>query len=88
MIAASVKDSERLVEFLLSKGADPNEKSEFSPCPTTPRDAQLTDAFPAQTTPARRSSTSWPPRTTSTSPAGSLRTNHQHQHESVTRGVR
>lgn len=28
MIAASVKDSERLVEFLLSKGADPNEKSE------------------------------------------------------------
>lgn len=27
MIAASVKDSERLVEFLLSKGADPNEKS-------------------------------------------------------------
>lgn len=30
MIAASVKDSERLVEFLLSKGADPNEKSEAS----------------------------------------------------------
>lgn len=27
MIAASVKDSEKLVEFLLSKGADPNEKS-------------------------------------------------------------
>ncbi|KAG6363000.1 hypothetical protein INS49_008095 [Diaporthe citri] len=27
MIAASVKDSERLVEFLLSKGADPNEKN-------------------------------------------------------------
>ena len=27
MIAASVKESERLVEFLLSKGADPNEKS-------------------------------------------------------------
>lgn len=50
MIAASVKDSERLVEFLLSKGADPNEKSEFSPYPTTPRDAQLTDAFPADNT--------------------------------------
>jgi hypothetical protein len=31
MIAASVKDSERLVEFLLSKGADPNEKSEALP---------------------------------------------------------
>lgn len=31
MIAASVKDSERLVEFLLSKGADPNEKSEVPP---------------------------------------------------------
>lgn len=30
MIAASVKDSEKLVVFLLSKGADPNEKSEFS----------------------------------------------------------
>lgn len=29
MIAASVKDSEKLVVFLLSKGADPNEKSEF-----------------------------------------------------------
>lgn len=29
MIAASVKDSERLVEFLLSKGADPNEKSDY-----------------------------------------------------------
>lgn len=28
MIAASVKDSEKLVVFLLSKGADPNEKSE------------------------------------------------------------
>lgn len=27
MIAASVKDSEKLVDFLLSKGADPNEKS-------------------------------------------------------------
>lgn len=31
MIAASVKDSERLVDFLLSKGADPNEKSEIKP---------------------------------------------------------
>lgn len=31
MIAASVKDSERLVGFLLSKGADPNEKSEIPP---------------------------------------------------------
>ncbi|KAF3764910.1 hypothetical protein M406DRAFT_98306 [Cryphonectria parasitica EP155] len=30
MIAASVKDSERLVEFLLSKGADPNEKSKLT----------------------------------------------------------
>lgn len=30
MIAASVKDSEKLVEFLLSKGADPNEKSKLS----------------------------------------------------------
>lgn len=30
MIAASVKDSEKLVVFLLSKGADPNEKSQFS----------------------------------------------------------
>lgn len=30
MIAASVKDSEKLVVFLLSKGADPNEKSKFS----------------------------------------------------------
>lgn len=29
MIAASVKDSEKLVVFLLSKGADPNEKSEY-----------------------------------------------------------
>lgn len=28
MIAASVKDGEKLVDFLLSKGADPNEKSE------------------------------------------------------------
>lgn len=27
MIAASVKDSEKLVEYLLSKGADVNEKS-------------------------------------------------------------
>ena len=27
MIAASVKDSENLVEYLLSKGADVNEKS-------------------------------------------------------------
>lgn len=40
MIAASVKDSERLVEFLLSKGADPNEKSEFprGPCPLSAQD--------------------------------------------------
>lgn len=37
MIAASVKDSERLVEFLLSKGADPNEKSEADP-PHHPRE--------------------------------------------------
>lgn len=29
MIAASVKDGEKLVDFLLSKGADPNEKSKF-----------------------------------------------------------
>lgn len=36
MIAASVKDSERLVEFLLSKGADPNEKSEAMPVPNPP----------------------------------------------------
>lgn len=35
MIAASVKDSERLVEFLLSKGADPNEKSKGSPIATS-----------------------------------------------------
>lgn len=35
MIAASVKDSEKLVDFLLSKGADPNEKSEF-PSPLSP----------------------------------------------------
>lgn len=27
MIAASVKDGDKLVEFLLSKGADPNVKS-------------------------------------------------------------
>lgn len=33
MIAASVKESEKLVEFLLSKGADPNEKSELLGCP-------------------------------------------------------
>lgn len=31
MIAASVKDGEKLVEFLLSKGADPNETSELAP---------------------------------------------------------
>lgn len=29
MIAASVKDGEKLVVFLLSRGADPNEKSEL-----------------------------------------------------------
>lgn len=32
MIAASVKDGEKLVDFLLSKGADPNEKSEIIIC--------------------------------------------------------
>lgn len=37
MIAASVKDSEKLVQFLLSKGADPNEKStKISPAPSRP----------------------------------------------------
>jgi 26S proteasome non-ATPase regulatory subunit 10 len=29
MIAASVKDGEKIVDLLLSKGADVNEKSEF-----------------------------------------------------------
>lgn len=33
MIAASIKDGEKLVEFLLSKGADPNEKSEQQQAP-------------------------------------------------------
>lgn len=41
MIAASVKDSERLVEFLLSKGADPNEKSEADHPPSPTRDVRL-----------------------------------------------
>lgn len=64
MIAASVKDSERLVDFLLSKGADPNEKSEAMPVPhrTHRRDihpSPLTDPLSCpQTTPARPSSTS------------------------------
>lgn len=59
MIAASVKDSERLVEFLLSKGADPNEKSEWSPphLQSQPGCFFLADPSP-QTTPARQSFTS------------------------------
>jgi hypothetical protein len=32
MIAASVKDGEKLVDLLLSKGADVNEKSGLLPC--------------------------------------------------------
>lgn len=59
MIAASVKDSERLVEFLLSKGADPNEKSEWVPSnpPCQPVSFFPADPF-VQTTPARQLSTS------------------------------
>lgn len=88
MIAASVKDSERLVEFLLSKGADPNEKSEKPRTPIATKTSLLRLILLTQTTPARRSSTSWPLRTTSISPVGSSRTNHQHQHGFVTRGAR
>lgn len=35
MIAASLKDGEKLVVFLLSRGADPDEKSEFAPASTS-----------------------------------------------------
>lgn len=93
MIAASVKDSERLVEFLLSKGADPNEKSEARPIPHYTRTGGISippadPFFCPQTTPARRSSTSWHPRTTSTSHAGSSRTSHLRRHGFVTGGAR
>lgn len=42
MIAASVKDGEKLVEFLLSKGADPNEKSK-PPLPPPPKKIKIPD---------------------------------------------
>lgn len=48
MIAASVKDSEKLVEFLLSKGADPNEKSEsLLSSPPTPSSLPFSSPAPS-----------------------------------------
>lgn len=45
MIAASVKDSEKLVVFLLSKGAEPNEKSEFWRIYSDEHERSLTDSM-------------------------------------------
>lgn len=53
MIAASVKDSEKLVVFLLSKGADPNEKSEFHVLLVWLSISLANPRFSIQTTPAR-----------------------------------